>query len=326
MASKKVTLKRVTGASTTDELFPTTTLDQIFISDQQGEITSESLSTYLDNTFINQNQIGASNGLATLSGGKLTASQVPDYIFNGLKFIGSISYSTQPSVPLDLKTLIQGTITTNYTITAQLDSFLPSGTFDFQDIGNQYIGYYWSVNFPLNITDDANAGEADWAVATYDDGVSPQTVNIGGTNYANTLSLEPGDFVIITDFDNNPLGGRFKISVINNTYGNASTAQFGVVKLTGATNVSQLTNGAIEVITEDFLFDNIKTGDVTGIANPANFIASVSHNHDGRYYTETEINNWIGGSSTINSASFTEIIYGASPTGTVVGTILIDED
>lgn len=330
--TQKITLKRVIDTSgNTDDLFPTTTLDQIYTVDAQGDITATSLSTYLDDTFINVDQLGANSGVATLnSGGKLTSSQVPDFIFNGLKYAGAISYSTQPSIPLDLKTLITGTLTTNYTLTAQLDSFLDAGVTDFQDIGQNYIGYYWSVNAPLSIADVSSAGEADWASVIFDDGVVPATVDFGGTNYANTLSLEVGDFVIITGFDNSVQGGRFKVGVINNTYGNASTALRGVVKLTGATDTSGLTNGAIEVITENFLYDNIGSGEMNGGANGANNIlnklASTNHIHDGRYYTETEINNWIGGSSTINSAYFTEIKYGAAPSSTVVGTLLIDID
>jgi hypothetical protein len=46
---------------------------------------------------------------------------------------------------------------------------------------------------------------------------------------------------------------------------------------------------------------------------------------DGRYYTETEFNNWLDGTA-IDGHNFTEIKYGASPSSTVVGTILIDVD
>lgn len=339
--AQKITLKRVIDTSgNTDDLFPTTTLDQIYTVDGNGAITATSLSTYLDDTFIPLSQKGANSGVATLtSGGKLTTSQVPDYIFNGLKYAGAISYSTPPSIPLDLKTLITGTLTTNYTLTAQLDSFLPSGVTDFQDIGQNYIGYYWSVNAPLSIADVASAGEADWTTVIFDDGVAPATVDFGGTNYANTLSLEVGDFVIVTGFDNAVQGGRFKVGVINNTYGNASADLTGVVKLTDATNAGQynastntdgLVNGATEVITENFLFDNIASGEMNGGASGANNvlnkIASTNHLHDGRYYTETEIDNWIAGTSSINSKNFTEIIYGSTPSSTTVGTILIDID
>lgn len=330
--AQKITLKRVIHTDgTTDDLFPTTTLDQIYTVDEQGDITATSLSTYLDDTFINVDQLGANSGVATLnSGGKLNASQVPDFIFNGLKYAGAISYSTQPSIPLDLKTLITGTLTTNYTVTAQLDSFLDAGITDFQDIGQNYIGYYWSVSAFLSIADVASAGEADWATAIFDDGVVPATVDFGGTDYANTLTLEPGDFVIITGFDNSVQGGRFKVGVINNTYGVASTTKKGIVQLTDATNTSGLTDGSTDVITEDFLFDNIATGELNGGTAGANSvlnkIASSNHIHDGRYYTETEINNWVAGTASINSKNFTEIKYGSAPSSTTVGTILIDID
>ena len=51
-----------------------------------------------------------------------------------------------------------------------------------------------------------------------------------------------------------------------------------------------------------------------------------SVNLDGRYYTETEINNWIGGTATLNGNQYVQILYGAAPTSTIEGTILIDED
>ena len=51
-----------------------------------------------------------------------------------------------------------------------------------------------------------------------------------------------------------------------------------------------------------------------------------SVNLDGRYYTETEINNWLGGTATLNGDSYTPIIYGAAPSSTIEGAILIDED
>ena len=51
-----------------------------------------------------------------------------------------------------------------------------------------------------------------------------------------------------------------------------------------------------------------------------------SVNLDGRYYTETEINNWLGGTATLNGDSYTPIIYGASPSSVIEGAILIDED
>jgi hypothetical protein len=53
---------------------------------------------------------------------------------------------------------------------------------------------------------------------------------------------------------------------------------------------------------------------------------TTSVNLDGRYYTETEINNWLGGTATLNGDSYTPIIYGTDPTSTITGAILIDED
>ena len=48
---------------------------------------------------------------------------------------------------------------------------------------------------------------------------------------------------------------------------------------------------------------------------------------DGRYYTETEVNAWLDGpvnGTALDGHYFTEILYGASPTATTAGTIVID--
>lgn len=48
---------------------------------------------------------------------------------------------------------------------------------------------------------------------------------------------------------------------------------------------------------------------------------------DGRYYTETEVNNWLNGpvnGTALDGHYFTEILYGSNPTATTAGTIVID--
>jgi len=49
---------------------------------------------------------------------------------------------------------------------------------------------------------------------------------------------------------------------------------------------------------------------------------------DTRYYTETEINDWLTGADSLGPDDdfYTPIEYGANPTSTVTGAILIFED
>lgn len=108
------------------------------------------------------------------------------------------------------------------------------------------------------------------------------------------------------------------------------------VTLTGAvTGTGTITNfGNVSIATTATSDPTLTlSGDASGSATFTNLgnatlsvtVANDSHTHDGRYYTESEFNNWLDGTA-IDGHTFTEIKYGASPSGTVVGTILIDED
>jgi hypothetical protein len=53
---------------------------------------------------------------------------------------------------------------------------------------------------------------------------------------------------------------------------------------------------------------------------------TVNLNNDFRYYTKTNIEDWIEGNSTIAGDTYTPIEYGQNPTSTITGAILIDLD
>ena len=117
-------------------------------------------------------------------------------------------------------------------------------------------------------------------------------------------------------------------------YQSATNSQ--TVTLSGAvTGTGTITNfGNVSIATTATSDPTLTlSGDATGSATFTNLgnatlsvaIANDSHTHDGRYYTESEFNNWLDGTA-IDGHNFTEIKYGPNPTGTVVGTILIDID
>jgi len=124
--------------------------------------------------------------------------------------------------------LITGTITSGFSISSNLDTFTgKTYPTDYASIGQRYIGHYWIVSQNLEISDDTTGTEAaDWATATFDDGVAP--ANPSGL-FPNALSLEAGDWVIITGWDNST--STFKINVVSNTMSEATTTQKGVVEL-----------------------------------------------------------------------------------------------
>jgi hypothetical protein len=215
---------------------------------------------------------------------QLKSIYLPSYVLGSMKLVGSLSIPGSPSSPLDLKTLITGTVTSGYAVSTNLDTFTgvthgvssPGGYRPGNEPqkGANYIGHYWVCSVGMGLMDSvSSSGAADWAAAIFDDGVTTTT-----SAFNNVLSLEAGDWLVITGF--NSTNETFIFSVINNTYSAASTLSDGVARLSssnnvGAYNVSTnaggLTNGGTKVITEDNLFDMMGTG--------ATNIAYGSHTH-----------------------------------------------
>jgi hypothetical protein len=127
---------------------------------------------------------------------KLKPAYLPDVALKGLTLYGTISADT------DLQALTS-TITTNL---------------GYDNAADAYVGHYWVVtgSNPVTITEIA---DDEFSTSSFDDGV---TVNVAGE-----VVLEPGDWLIITE-ENLP---GLQYSVINNTYGTASSDQYGVVKI-----------------------------------------------------------------------------------------------
>lgn len=236
MANIEVTLKRYNG-TTTDELFPTTTMAQVQVSTTD----TTSITDYLVTNYINTDQLGASGGVATLdTNQKLTISQLPTGIAGGLKFRGSLSADT------DLDTL--GDSYTNV---------------------EEGQGSYWIATADIELTATAHSV----VLAPGDEGDSTFPITV-----------EAGDWIVLSGWATDD----YDFSIINNTYQNATDSADGIVRLSSATDTTGTTS---KVITESVL------GGLIGTA--ANTIAAGDHLHDGRYYTETEIQAFFAGTSAI---------------------------
>lgn len=355
MASKiDITLKRYNGTDN-DTIYPTTHLGQIYTDNTETTL----LNTYLDNTFIKLTEKGSANGVAPLDGlSKIPEIYLPSSVLGGLKFISSLNADT------DLDTLGSS-----------------------QDSPNDS-GAYWIASEDLTLTTSG----ASTVLAPGDE---------GDNDLGDGILIEAGDWVILSSWTDDP-SAAYEFAIVNNTYRAATTTARGIVTLTDAADISELVDGAVEVITEDFLFDTVKEGDMatgTGANDYANLngIAGSEHHHDSRYYKEDEvqeffagttaitgynktnwddayddqivsaafaeaaeeanasnltltqqdggtivvdlnndtryyreeeINDWLSGASTLgpNNDSYTPIEYGADPTSTVTGAILIDID
>jgi len=302
----KITLKRVTNADgTVAELYPTTTLDQIISEGTGAGGANESLSSYIDARFILESTKGAASGVATLdSNSKITYSQIPDAIFGGLKFAGTITDNGDYG---DLHDVIVGSTAANtITVSDFLDNIADVGqnTYDtqsglenYETVKNKWIGYYWVVAGTVPVIMEANENNdasAYYGAAAFEDGVA---VSENGA-----AQLDPGDWLVISGWDEtlNSNNGGFIFSVINNTYTNASTSSKGIVQISTAADRSDLTNGSFDVITEDNLVDLIlaDNSDLSGTTN-GDYIAPAAHHHDGIYYTESEIGEFFDGSTSI---------------------------
>jgi hypothetical protein len=171
--------------------------------------------------------VTAANPVSIFPSGKLGLTYLPDAVFGGMKFVGTVGYNSNA---LDtLEKLIQGG-STNWSISSSLDSFTSKSysNGDYAGIGQQYIGYYWVVqnSVTLGVSDSAG-GAADFADEATDDGQD----QLGTAPF--TLSVEHGDWLIITGWDNT--NSKFLFSVVNNTYTQATSSSSGVLKLGSST-------------------------------------------------------------------------------------------
>lgn len=281
MASNiEVTLKRFNGTDE-DNIFPTTTMDQVRISTSDAT----TLSTHLVNTYIPLTQRAAANGVATLDGsGLIPYNQLPSSLTGGLKFVSGLSVNT------DLDTL--GALYSNST---------------------DAVGSYWIATAEIVLTSTANS----IVLAPGDEGDSTFPI-----------TLETGDWIIISSWSAND----FEFAIVNNTYQQSTTSAYGITRLS---SISDL-NGASgnNVITDGVLASLIGTAQHT--------IAAGDHLHDDRYYTETELNNFFSGASSItgynksnwdaayndkiNSASFSTTTGVLTLTQQDGGTVTVDLD
>lgn len=309
MAFKKVTLKRYDGTENVD-LFPTTTVDQIISEGTGAAGADESLSQYLDNTFINLDEKGAAGGVATLdSNQKLTPSQLPDYVFSGgIEFSGVVDLTNGKTVD-DIMDVEDGT--TNNLVDKLGDYLQVSATGDFEQ------GTTWTGT----ILPPGDEGD-----------------------YTFPVTLEAGDWIVVNEVDHATNNVTF--AIVNNTFKYASTTERGIVRLTDAADVTELTNGSLDVVTEDFMYDNVVTGELNGGTGGANDeltgLAGSDHIHDGRYFTETELEDFFEGTVSItgynkanwdtayddkiNSASFDDGDGVLTLTQQDAGTITVDLD
>lgn len=276
----KITLKRVTDTNgATADLFPTTTVDQIFTVDGSGDPTSTTLDSHLTSTYIPLSQKGANSGVASLdSSGKLNESQLPASVVGGMKFHGTVDLSSgTSSSPVELSSVFGSLLTYSTWSDAQYDE-----------------GSYVVVTAGGFVKDSSGTQNS---VAYHRFDIGDSSSSAPGNTYGEELDtsspyeVEKGDWIVFFD-RKAPTGGvnYFLYSIINNTYGDASDSVSGIVQLSDATSVSGMSGN--DVITEGVLAGLVGTA--------AGDLAAGNHLHDGRYYTESEIGSFFSGGTSIS--------------------------
>jgi hypothetical protein len=177
-----------------------------------SEITN--LQTSLD-AKLNTSLKGQLNGLAELDGfGKLKVSQIPDYIKGSMSLVGFANLSsTTSSTPQFLSSVF-----------SNFPSFEDFSEFEI------VIGSYVIVTESgfLRNSDPQPDGLVGYSFLLGDDGVDadPST---------GLLKVEKGDWIIFVDATEASSSIKYyNFTVLNNTYTEASSTDFGVVKLSGS--------------------------------------------------------------------------------------------
>lgn len=206
----KITLKRNNGG-TADIMYPTTTSDQLFTAD---------------------------GSTAIFSSDKLKAEYLPDSVFGGMKFVGTVTYQGGVTgTLLNFLDFTTGAPLPNVSTTLEdITGFTyPGDIAEYATAPEQYTGYYWIIGDDT-FTFSADSGVTAWASDALDD----------GDDTPSSITVEPGDWVIISGWDAtlNSSAGGFIFSVVNNTYRTATTSAPGIMSAADKTKLDGIATNA----------------------------------------------------------------------------------
>ena len=245
MANVNVRMKRRTGSSSWDDLFPETTVDQIKLNtsgdnlsgfvtnllEKDNPSATSFIKVFANGTvdFRNTNQIIGDIGAAPSShehtqaqitdldddlqdkadldtSGKIVSSQIPSYLFSGLKFAKTTAGASSEDTLGELLSIA--------------DTELGSST------NQQREGAYFVVTTGFTLTHNAS----NHRILSGDEGDADTSVD-----------LEAGDWIVYVGYgdENNAGSDRHEWAIINNTYRNASTGSAGIVALASGTTTTR---------------------------------------------------------------------------------------
>ena len=263
-----IQIKRKTAASTYENLYPATVISQV-----------DGLQAALD-LKINTSARGVANGVASLdASGLVPASQLSSYIQGGVRIKGTMSQAANDTVG-ELITILE-TIVTN-----------SNGAVSREEL----IGYAFIGSADFELTQGTLPANTAFTINPGDEGDATVPIN-----------LEAGDILLVSNYSFSSPTHTYTFAVINNTYGAATSSAPGIVTVVGAsqnagrynasTNALGLQDGHTDVVTENFLYDNI-TVDGTDLYNAGtpitNKIAPASHTHSQYQPLDATLTNFAG--------------------------------
>ena len=313
-----VTLKRYNEQGEYDKILPTTHLGQLYTDNT----LATPLSTFLTNTYINVNKIGAVNGLATLDGNqKLTLSQLPTGITGGLKFRSALSANT------DLDTL-------GASYTALEDAQ----------------GSYWIATADIELTSTAFSTVLE--PGDEGDFTPPITIEAGDWVILTDWGTDDYEFAIINNTYQNATDAAKGIVTLSNITNLASASGNNVITdgiLAGLIGTATGDIAAGDHLHDDRYYTETEIGNyfngTTAISGYNNTNWDTAHgwgDHSTEGYlteesladlTDTTLTSLVtnnilryDGTAWVNDGNFKPILYGTGQTSSIPGAIIIETD
>lgn len=220
MADKTITLKRYNGTDW-DILHALTTIEQV-----------SGLRASLDSK-VNSSLLGVNSGVATLnSSGKVNATQMPDYVFGGMRFVGFVNSDT----------------TLEYLL-GDVDAYIAL-------YGGSREGCYYVAQGSVVLTDNVGGDYHSLIVE-------------GDTSYGGSVTVNTGDWIVYSHY-NDDVEPVHSWGHINNSYKDATTSAKGIVELATQSEVDAGT--ANKVVTADTLADRLNDFALSGHNHDSSYL------------------------------------------------------
>ena len=267
--NKDFTLKRKNGA-VYDTLLPTTHMGQVYTD----STLTKTLDAHLKQTYIRTSQFGAPSGVATLDGdGKIPFSQLGEQIRGGIKIIGSIGASESDTVGEMLSAL-----------EAAVDIEIVNKVV----LREELIGYAWIASKDFTLNEGTLPASTAYVFNPGDEGEEiPPFV------------LEAGDMILVSKYELISSTHTWTLSVINNTYGVATSETAGIVKVVGALPIpfdlqGLTSNYSNEVITANSLLQLTQIGGDVSTLTTKNKLVTAAHTHSAYQDASSVLDNLVG--------------------------------